>query len=227
MRSKGWIDVLRETPTDKERLRLDEKVQDVIVSLVEDRVLSHLISCKTASEMWKKLTSLFEPKSSIGKYLLQKEFFDYEFQAKGLGMHISDLENIVAKLKAQDDEISETMLMTKIISSLPPEYAHFVTAWESVVEKEHALHNLTSRLLLEESRLTENNSNKEKLDNVALPSHRTYNPKARSSNKRFPCHFCDKIGHFIAQCPARLQKEKEKRKESSIHRFEYGGGSTK
>ncbi|XP_067130375.1 uncharacterized protein [Centruroides vittatus] len=138
MQSKGWIDVLRETPTDKKRLRLDEKVQDVIVSLVEDRVLSYLISCKTASEMWKKLTSLFEPKSSIGKYLLQKEFCDYEFQAKGLGIlgtQISDLENIVAKLKAHDDEIYETMLMTKIISSLPPEYAHLVTVWESVVEK--------------------------------------------------------------------------------------------
>lgn len=45
------------------------------------------------------------------------------------------------------------MIISKILSTLPEEYKHFVTTWESAPLPERSLSNLISRLVSEENRI--------------------------------------------------------------------------
>jgi hypothetical protein len=50
--------------------------------------------------------------------------------------NLSDIQNIAYKLNQLDQEIDDTMLMTKIMSVLPEEYKHFSSAWDSTVAQD-------------------------------------------------------------------------------------------
>ena len=51
-------------------------------------------------------------------------------------------------------EISDSMIITKVLMTLPASYRHFVSAWESAPAGERKLDNLKTRLMTEESRNT-------------------------------------------------------------------------
>ncbi|GLV33437.1 hypothetical protein CBL_20176, partial [Carabus blaptoides fortunei] len=63
------------------------------------------------------------------------------------------MEEIKSKIQAQEDELSDRMIITKILMSLPAEYRHFVSAWESVPENKQTINELSARLYIEETRL--------------------------------------------------------------------------
>ncbi|KAK9708200.1 GAG-pre-integrase domain [Popillia japonica] len=60
------------------------------------------------------------------------------------------------------EEISDKMLVTKVLISLPENMKHFVSAWESTPSDKQTLTDLTSRLMIEEER------NKTSEDSMAL-----------------------------------------------------------
>lgn len=84
-------------PTRKKELREWEKkdaiAQKVIVSSVDTKILTHLMTCETAHSMWQKLTNLFEQSTSESKSQILQEFFSAKYE-KGstISYHICKLE---------------------------------------------------------------------------------------------------------------------------------------
>ncbi|XP_046143140.1 uncharacterized protein LOC123988147 [Osmia bicornis bicornis] len=111
-----------------EWLKRDAKAQEILVTRIEQGPLTHLLSCTSSREMWSKLKSVYD-KESV-------------------------LEEIRTKLKQAGEPISDKMLMTKILMSLPEPYKHFRSAWESVPLEKQTTEELTSRLLIEEERVS-------------------------------------------------------------------------
>ncbi|KAF2888794.1 hypothetical protein ILUMI_17379 [Ignelater luminosus] len=72
---------------------------------------------------------------------------------QGLAAYVSSLENIRNQLKQPGEDMSDRMLITKILMTLPNEFAHFASAWESVDENKQTLNELMSLLLIEEERI--------------------------------------------------------------------------
>lgn len=62
------------------------------------------------------------------------------------------MQNLTYRIKALGTEITDQMLNSKILVTLPESYKSFVTAWESTTEDKKTIENLTSRPLLEEMR---------------------------------------------------------------------------
>lgn len=167
------------------------------------------MNCETAKDMWKKLHSVFDMKSDESLSLIQKEFFEFRWNPAGnVAQHVSKLEQMASKMRALGGEIPTSMLITKILSTLPSRFNHFHSAWDSTDEAKKTVENLTARLMTEELRMQE--KNEPKASTVALFS--TMNLKTNSSKKptytdgkkKTGCFTCGKKDHKMTKGLQRL-----------------------
>lgn len=134
----------------------DVRAQRAISSTIEREALLHIVNCKTAAEMWTKLHSVYEKKSETSMDYLQQKFFVYSKEPEdNIATFISKLQEIAQQLVDMGETISDKMLMTRILMSLSPQYNSFKSAWESTEASKRTLNELCTRLMIEESRLTE------------------------------------------------------------------------
>ena len=57
----------------------------------------------------------------------------------------------MVKMKNLGSEVSQSMVLTRVLCSLPKTYRHFHSAWDSETNERKTLENLTARLMKEES----------------------------------------------------------------------------
>ncbi|KMQ94008.1 copia protein [Lasius niger] len=117
------------------------------------QALLHIINCESATEMWNKLKSVYEQKSEASIHMLQQMWYSAKMSRKdNIASHVAKLEDIAHKLEVIGDKVSDNMIITKLLMTLPHSYNHFVSAWESAAQTERTLANLTSMLTIEEMR---------------------------------------------------------------------------
>lgn len=179
-------------------LQRDAKAQKIITSTVDRKVLIHIMNCTTSSDMYTKLKSLFKKDTEDKKCQLMQEFFCCQFE-KGtdLSAHISKLQNMAFRLKSLKQDITDEMLMSKILSTLPDRYKYFKTAWESTSLQEKTLNNMIVRLL------TEENNNKQSSSKEQCV--------VFQSNEKL-CYFCKKPGHIARFCKRKNNQRSEENK---------------
>lgn len=132
----------------------DAKAQRIIVTSMGQKPLQHILRCETSAEMWTKLHAVYEQKHEAGKQMLMEKFYSYKCsKSDDMATHISKLEYMAQRIRDAGDEISEGAVISKIISSLPDEYAHFASSWDSAPTAEKTLVKLTERLMVEEHRV--------------------------------------------------------------------------
>lgn len=186
-------------------MKKEMNAQKVIgLSLAKEPVM-HIMSCDSAKAMWDKLHSIYEQKSKCSIHFLQQKFYNFAKDPNdNLASHFSKLDEIVKQLNDMGEKISDTMLMTKILMTLPMNYSHFHSAWESTSEAERTIENLRTRLMVEENRVTMQEGG----ESEALIAKRTKNFKS----KKLPgkCYNCGEGSHWRRDCP-----HKGKARESS------------
>lgn len=139
--------------------KADNMAQKYIVTSVDEQPLRYIMNCETSKEMWDKMLSIYEQKSGTNISLLQEKFYKYVIDpSDSMAGHISKLENLSMQLKESGEPISESMLMTKIIMTLPDSYKHFYSVLDSMFDVNKTFKNLTSRLMIEKARLTQGTS---------------------------------------------------------------------
>lgn len=209
----------------QEWVRKDSKAQETIVMGMQEGPMGHIITCESSEEMWDKLLSVYEQKSEVSLHLIQQRFFNLKYESEGISKYMSKIEEIKTQLKQMGEEISENMLMTKILMSLPDSYKHFISAWESVPLRDRNLNDLTSRLLIEEQRINVVEDSQEALVAKNFTNERRqvkcymcnkyghmkkdcfYNKTSKKETQ--VCHYCKKPGHFINKCRFKAAKDKE------------------
>lgn len=185
--------------------KADAVAQKVIATTIGDQPMLHIINCTTAREMWQKLSDVYEQKSEAGIHLLQQKWYSATKEdADSIATHIAKLENLAHRLRLMGEQIPDSMIITKILMTLPSSYRYFVSSWESAPAAERTLTNLTSRLSIEESR----NSAQEKSEAEALASKVQRHKPQQRKNMRGPprpgkCYECHEPGHWARNCPKR------------------------
>ncbi|KAL4126736.1 hypothetical protein QTP88_010945 [Uroleucon formosanum] len=125
--------------------------------------------------MWDKLLSIYEQKSATSISLLQEKFYSYVMDpVESMAGHISKLENLSKQLAQSGELISDSMLMTKILMTLPNTYKHFYSAWDSMWSENKTLTNLTSRLMVEESRQNQGHDVQRDIAGSAFSAKKSY-----------------------------------------------------
>ncbi|CAH0731841.1 unnamed protein product, partial [Brenthis ino] len=172
---------------DKKWQTRDAKAQSIIVTRLNNKNILQVSNCETAQQIWEKLCSIYESKSETSLHILQQKFFESQYiKNEEISLYIAKLEELANRINQAGGNIPESMLITKIISSLPENFRHFISAWDSVPMADRKLSELISRLMLEEQR---NNDYEEKM---ALST--------QSRNSERKCFKCQQVGHYKKDC---------------------------
>lgn len=207
-----------EKPSDAAKLKdwthVENSAQRIIVTSVSEKVLSLLFACDSSKTMLEKLDAVYGHKSDASLHTLQQKFYGATYNKEdGIGGHISKLEHLVSQMKNLGETVSQGMLVAKILNTLPPEFSHFHSAWDSTPKGEQTLSNLTARLLIEEERLKNKNpeqKSENKEENTALINQKRENRFQKNekwnqkndfkSENIKKCYFCGKLGHLQMNC---------------------------
>lgn len=163
----------------------NEKALASILLCVKPNQINQIKSCKSASEAWRKLREVHQPKGPARKIMLFKKLLYISMQeGSSMNGHINEFSYIIDQLSEIDVLIPEEMLVILLLSSLPKSYEGFVIA----VESRDLLPNLSSlkvKLLEEGARQHENtaNNNDTEVLNVAQSSG-SFNSKKSKTEKR-------------------------------------------
>lgn len=209
-------------------LKADNTAQKIIATGVVDSLLVHIMNCNNAKDMCLALHNLFEQKSETSIHMLQQQWYQLNKAPKdSMAIHIAKLKDLAHRLEALGEPIVDSMIMTKILMTLPPAYNHFVTAWESSPRSERKLPNLVERLLAEEIRfLSQEKGLSEALGMMKVSSSKkTGNRKRKRSQKSSKetdapnkvdedvCFNCLKPGHWAHGCRAEKKEASSRDKK--------------
>ncbi|UYV83386.1 hypothetical protein LAZ67_23000842 [Cordylochernes scorpioides] len=192
-----------------------------------------IIPCSSAKDMWDKLLSVYEQSSGQRLDMLYNQFFNFKKDpTDDISKHISKLESLwndkQNELTKQENLLlPESMLMCRIINTLPDEYFDFKSVWESVSKEERSVDNLTQRLRLREIRIQQRDecstSSSTALMANAYENKQNMKGKVTKSNENLQktretreCYFCHRKGHLAKDCRyAKQKKLKDKEKDET------------
>lgn len=76
--------------------------------------------------------------------MLQQKWYQVTKNSKdNMACHIAKLQDLAHQLQTLGEPISDSMIVTKILMTLPANYSHFVMAWDSTSREQRTLSNLT------------------------------------------------------------------------------------
>ncbi|XP_018396370.1 PREDICTED: uncharacterized protein LOC108774708 [Cyphomyrmex costatus] len=157
----------------------DAVAQKIIISTIDKKPFLNIMECDTSYQMWTKICNTYGRDTEQQRCKLLQEFYNVSFN-KGIDM---------------STYINDNMVISKLLATLPKEYSHFVSAWESTETERKTLDNLLARLLGEEQR---RHPKEEEEGGIAF----------KASQKK--CHICSKVGHLAKFCKLKaLQKDKK------------------
>lgn len=210
----------------------DAKAQRIIVTTIGQKPMQYILRCETSAAMWTKLHAIYEQKHDAGKQLLQEKFYAFKGNASDdIATHISRLDSLVQQLQDVNITINDEMVITKLLMTLPDEYSHFSSAWDSTPTADRTLDNLTNRLMVEEYRINSRKADRGEASNKseafftkkndASFKKKAQGPNSKDKPQKGRCYKCNSDQHYKADCPqlSKSNKDEKSKKEGETKSF--------
>ena len=151
---------------------------------------------------------------------------------------ITRVQKLTKQLKDLGQEASDESIIAKILMSLPEQYNSFRSAWDSTELNRQTMENLVSRLVKEETILSQSQIHQQTaLISNAQPVHnRSQNYKNNNNNNNQRsfrkngqnphankiCNYCQLIRHIEKTCRKKFRDSKRQNKnKNSTHQGQY------
>ena len=97
--------------------RRDVLARNYLVLTIESQQQRSLINCRTANEMWTRLSAQHLRNAVENQHVLQQKFFEYQYQLDDdIMTHITEVETMASQLSDVEAPVSDIQIMTKILS---------------------------------------------------------------------------------------------------------------
>uniref|UniRef100_A0AAV1V1L6 Uncharacterized protein n=1 Tax=Peronospora matthiolae TaxID=2874970 RepID=A0AAV1V1L6_9STRA len=195
--------------------RKSRKALATICLAVEDSQLLLVRSAENAYDAWSRLEGHYEKKSLEYKLFLRRRFFTTLMgEGDDVLKHINKLKTLAEQLDAVGAPVSEDDLVITLLASLSESYQFLITSLESRSDS-LTWDLVTSRLMHEDLKRKEQGGGFEIVHGQAQAFMSRDNKRNRRPGKKTgACHECGKQGHWIVECPSRIQEDAER------HRFQ-------
>ncbi|KAL4320056.1 hypothetical protein GQ457_18G017850 [Hibiscus cannabinus] len=120
-------------------------------------ILSSLVSCRTAFEIWEKVQQIFSVSSTTKIMHLHCSLKNLRKRDQGMREYLAQIQSVCDSLVACGNPLSETMHISAILSGLPSEYEPVVAVITSS-QQPYKLDGVCGVLLDTEARLQETHS---------------------------------------------------------------------
>ena len=188
----------------------DAKAMSLLASTLNSPFSELVFTCSTSNGMWQKLCARFERSSLQRLDSLIEQFFKFERdETEDMATHIAKRQNAFTDLnveykKQEKAELSERILMGRVLSTLGDSYNSFKDVWENIQPTDRTMNLLIERLCNIERRDSKTNQaafSAEKKD-ISRKA-----PKKASVNKKmkYPCNICKQLGHWARECTSKSE----------------------
>lgn len=229
LKSLGLYDNV--TQSDKYDPNKDDEAMFEIIGTLGEKIKTRVSHCKNAKELYQTIEGIYTNKTSFQLTALHMKLSNFKFKSMdGISEGLSEIQNIVTKIKNLGEQISDHMIEGVILSALPSSFRTFITVWKGSSESERTLGNLMNRIM---SEIEDNKAFNQREDKALYLGKkgpkgkgRNYHPKDKSGNKnrtfRPPssseggsnqngektCNYCKKPGHLLKDCRKLAYKRK-------------------
>lgn len=166
-----------------------------------------------------KLEAIYEQKSEFNIMMVHKYAY---CSSDSMARHVSKVESLAKEVKECREELSDTAIMTKILSTLPATYRSLRQAWLSLDSAYQTIPNLISHLIDKEGSLTNETNSSETALVITKRNPKGADNRGNQSNTnvtsnsshRFVCYNYNKRGQFAKECRASkksIRKNQEQR----------------
>ncbi|GJQ79274.1 hypothetical protein Trydic_g5517 [Trypoxylus dichotomus] len=134
-------DIVKYEKETKQYTESDSLAQFIIGSSIKSEPKQHILTCKSSKEIWDMLHSIYGQKSGRWLDLLYCQLFRYEKDPNDdIATRVSKLQRIWQdlheELKDEKVNLPQSMLVNRILNTLPNGHLKFKNAWESVLTSE-------------------------------------------------------------------------------------------
>lgn len=106
--------------------RQKTRAMRIMIGTVKDSILPHIMRIKDPRQMWNKLRSLYESKSTNRRLALKSQLYNLRMTEKqSVEEHLRNISTLVAQLANIDAIIPDEDLIDRILMSLPDSWADF------------------------------------------------------------------------------------------------------
>ena len=202
----------KDAPTEKGKDedwdKKDRKARAIIGLSLSDEHLEHVRDVKTAKEMWKAITDVFERHTLLNKLSARRKFYTVTMEnGEKVLTYLNRVRQLAATLKSMDVDIDDKEMAMAALNGLPSTYEGLIVALDALGndDKTFSFEMVKSRLLQEEQRANE----REKIVPSSKPSAlvgvsgKSNGGNKITSNKRYAnyrCTGCGNLGHTEKVC---------------------------
>ena len=117
------------TMSDEDWKKLDRKAKSTIRFCVSDLVLLNVYGEAKTKNLWNKIGTLYQSKSSVNKLFLRKKMYNLRMKdGDSMTENLNAFNTVVSKLSSVDIKISDEDKCTSLLCSLPDSWDNLVIA---------------------------------------------------------------------------------------------------